>query len=423
MPQPRKHECITIDGEKGVVRNRNGWASLRFGDEDIATGLRFCEKNRKALTAMLRAHQKTRKLTAVAKLLGVDVTRLAHGSASNVVAPDESRPITLHQAIEEYKSAKYAHVSPSVRGHHNRSFNYYVTKDVAWDSGSKGQRSAAGDAIGAMLKEQNNSPTLDATTKHQYFYYIRQFFDFVVASKWLDTNPMSTITRPRRKRGSPRGRWLPEELTAILKELRSGAPSPVFAHATAMLAKVGMRDGEALKLTRAHARTDYLPACSKTQSGQKPKVREVPVKLLPGLRKVLNDLLAMPSGRGDALLPWSTLDVWCKEFNKAVDRAGIERNGRTLNCLRKTAIWWMEHDLGWDRQHICDVVGHTEEVDDEYYREAPTGKDVETRIRRKKKLRAVASSGTPSGPASKRANATARSPRSAASPIRASRSR
>ncbi|MEP7220112.1 MAG: hypothetical protein ABI876_14410, partial [Bacteroidota bacterium] len=151
----------------------------------------------------------------------------------------------------------------------------------------------------------------------------------------------------------------------------------------------GMRDGEILKITRKEAKGDFLMAISKVQRTKRAieVKREIPINHLPGLREVLDRLLALPpspqSHRSDYLLPFATLNKLRKQFNRALEYSAIEPMGRTLNCCRKSTIWWLEDELLWDRQDIIDMIGHSEEIDDKYYRDRPKGQALESRIKRR----------------------------------------
>ncbi|MEP7219820.1 MAG: hypothetical protein ABI876_12940 [Bacteroidota bacterium] len=397
MPAKRKHGAWSIPGEEGRIRGRGSGrtkrAYLRFGDQEESLGFAFTRENMPLGLKILRERQNLRKLHRVAEKYNIELPghlKTAVEQQDTLEAVPE-RWMSLQEMIEDFKEATYPHSTLSVQSHHNRAIAYYIRKSITWDVKSDDLIEQAHEAIYLMVKEAHSSEELNVNTKVKYYDYLIPIFDHLVKRKWLKTNPVRDLKRPQRQRGSRRGRWTEMEMELIMYQMEKVDASGQFAMATRLLLLTGVRDGEALKMTRTHAVGKFIPACSKVN----PRTREdttrwIPVDLIPNLRWVVDQLLTMPVKRGrDFLLPWRDLNKWRAVFNAAVDLAGIERRDRTLNCCRKSAIWWLEQELLWPRQDIEDMVGHAEDVDDEYYRDVPERTELADRIKRRMEQRST----------------------------------
>jgi site-specific recombinase XerD len=377
MPQPRKHEHWFIDGKEGYIRGRGPGsvkrAYMRFGDKDIALGFPFIPANKRRGLSLLRAEQERRQAVRYASRFGMTLPEQLRSDEN-----ERGRPTTLHSLIATYKHEHFAHFTETKVDWYERALAFYITKEVAWDGASQKQRRAAYDALKKMLSEANNGMRVGDDTKSKFYDYVGRIFDWMVAEEWLDKNPMRALPKAARKRKSTKMRWTPEEVQKILKELVK-EKNPAYYLATQMMCTSGMRNCEVLSLTRKDARQDSFSITAKGET------RNVPVKAIPGFREILDRLLALPTPtrRAEFLFAEESDANWRNAFNRAVKRAKIEPGERTLYCCRKSAIWWMEHTLLWDRQDICDVVGHDEDTDDKYYRDKPTAEDLEDRIRRR----------------------------------------
>jgi hypothetical protein len=312
------------------------------------------------------------------------------------VLPDAEWPVSLHELIEQYKAEVYPRVSKHTREHIELSLRYYIRIDCVWDRHNPLQREQARLAIRAALVRENNSGRAGDNTVHKYFNRIRNLFDWIVAQKALDSTPMVKMDRPNRNRRSIRPPWEPMELEIILYWLEKveekeyprdfSRRGTLLSESLRFLMLTGIRTKkEFMQITRENAASDYISVVSKVQPDQDPEDvrREIPVRLIPGLRECINRLLALPMrGRGDRrdkLWPYSSTDPLRKAFNLAVKYAGIPVNNRFLNCVRKTLENWLETEQGWHRQDVLDVVGHNREVSDQSYRKRTKGRDIEQR--------------------------------------------
>lgn len=391
MPAQRKHDVWYIPGEEGRIRGRGSGrtkrAYLRFGDQEESLGFAFTRENMPLGLKILRERQNLRKLHRVAEKYNLELPRhlkTAVEKPAEAPEPTEERWMTLREMIDDFKETTYCHITHHVQSHHNRALSYYIRKAISWDVKSDDHIDQAHEAIYLMLKEAHSSDEIDVNTKVKYYDYLLPVLDHLVKRKWLKSNPARDLKRPQRRRGSRRSRWTEDELKSILQRMEEIDPSGQYAMVTRLLLLTGVRDGEALKMTRTHAVGKFIPACSKVNPRTREnKTRWIPVDLIPGLREVVDAILAWPPERGDYLLPWKNLNEWRTTFNDAVSLAGIERRERTLNCCRKSAIWWLEHELLWSRQDIEDMVGHAEDVDDEYYRDVPERTELADRIKRR----------------------------------------
>lgn len=384
MAQPRKHEHWSIEGKDGYVRGRGPGpvqrAYLRIGDTDTALGFAFVPANKRQALALLKAEQERREAIRYAERFG-----MALPEQLRTAEPERGRRTTLHALITMYKHEHYGHISQSARDWHDRGLAFYVTQNVAWDAASQSERRQAYDALKAMLIAANNVTRITDDTKSKYYDYAGLVFDWIVAEEWLNKNPLRSLPKPKRKWRSTKERWTGEEVQKILAELRKIEPTPHFSLATEVLAVGGFRRCELMSMTRDEARENYLAITAKGQT------RNIPILAIPGLRELLDRMLALElpvqvrkqAMRPEHLFPFPRTDKWGRLFNKAVKNAGIDPGERTLYCMRKAAIWWMEHTLLWDRQDICDVVGHDEDTDNRYYRQSPEAQDLEDRIQRR----------------------------------------
>ncbi|MEP7220142.1 MAG: hypothetical protein ABI876_14560, partial [Bacteroidota bacterium] len=363
MPAQRKHDAWYIPGEEGRIRGRGSGrtkrAYLRFGDQEQSLGFAFTRENMALGLKILREQQNLRKLHRIAQKFNLELPGHLKApeepkeKSTETPEPLPERWLSLQAMIDDFKEATYPHSSVSVQSHHNRAIAYYIRKAITWDVKSDDLIEQAHEAIYTMVKDAHNSDEIGINTKVKYYDYLLPIFDHLVKRKWLKSNPARDLKRPQRQRGSRRGRWTEMEMELILYWMEKIDQSGRFAMATRLLLLTGVRDGEALKMARTHAAGKFIPACSKVN----PRTREnttrwIPVDLIPNLRWVVDQLLAYPAStkRREYLLPWKDLAKWRVVFNAAVELSGIDRRERTLNCCRKSAIWWLEQELLWPRQ-------------------------------------------------------------------------
>ncbi|MEO5930422.1 MAG: hypothetical protein ABIR47_10865 [Candidatus Kapaibacterium sp.] len=391
MAAQRKHTHWHIKGERGYIRGQGPGpvqrAFMRFGDTETALGFPFTPEYKAMGMKILRDEQEKRRLERAAAVFGIDLPdRLRPVSSGSSDDKSNGVRVSLEGLLEQFRAATYPSATVHVKGHFECAIRHYVRKDCEWDMLDDEQVVKAGQLIHTSLVEAHNSGEIVPNTLSKYRKNIERVFDYIVQQGALKTNPAASMPQQRRQSGNEPGRWEPEELAIILERLEKIQSSPAYADCVRLLSLSGIRIGEIMKITREQARSDYLPACSKVQAHQSAQKvrREIPVQMIPGLRECLDRLLALPPSRTrpTMLFPLNDLHKIRDDFNKACRLGDIQRNGRGINCCRKSAIWFLEHDLGWDRQFIIDMIGHSREVDDQHYREVPKGKDLEARIMR-----------------------------------------
>ncbi|MDB5033830.1 MAG: hypothetical protein JWQ98_1071 [Chlorobi bacterium] len=390
MAAQRKHPHWNIKGGPGYIRGQGPGpiqrAFMRFGDKEIALGVPFTQEYKPYCLKILRAEQDRRRLEYAAATFGIDLP--GHLRPVSNRPPAEQKPegvrLTLEGLIEQFRMATYPSVSVHVRSHFECAIRHYVRVNYEWNILDDGHMVNVGQRIHTSLVKVHNSGEIALNTLSKYRKNIERVFEYIVAQGALKTNPAAGIPQQRRQSGNEPGRWEPNELEIILERLEQIQTSPAFADCVRLLMLSGIRIGEIMKITREQAASDYLPACSKVQAHQSAEKvrREIPVRMIPGLRECLDQLLALPPSRTrpTMLFPQTSLDNIRKDFSTACERGGITCTRRGINCCRKSAIWFLEHELGWDRQFIIDMIGHSREVDDKHYREVPKGKDLEMRI-------------------------------------------
>ncbi len=402
MPAKRKHEHWDIPGEEGYIfgkgKKKVKNAYMRFGDSGKKLGFAFLPRNKRLGLKILKEEQERRKLIRAANHFGLELP--AHLQPKPEAEPKpEGVIVSLHQLIKEFETLTYRSVSRFVKSHYRSAISHYVDFECQWDRLDEKQRLEARLLIRDQLVERHNSGELAVNTLEKCYRKMYIIFDHIVTDGALDKNPMDVLWKPKRERGSKRWRWLPEEAEIIVYWMeqiqKRTRKRDLYSETFRLLLMSGIRDGELLKITREEARGDFFTACSKVLPNQREEDvrRQVIINSIPGLRECLNRLLALPesSRRPGMLYPETNLNTIREIFNEAVMLAGIKRVNRTLNCARKSCIWWLENELGWSRQNIFDMIGHDEEVDDQYYREVAVGSVLEARIHSQQEVVAIES--------------------------------
>lgn len=370
MPKKRTEECWKLRDGPGYIENRRGRARLRYNGVSRALGMAFIPANRKAALAVLQELVDRDRAIMLSSRFGIALA-----------TPIDVRKIpTNFEAAAEFKRATFQDIGYGARLMYERAFSYFFQKEFE----------ISADTTFAVLVERNTarsvdgSPALADNTRIKYLQYLRSFFEWIVERGYLTRNPVDALGWPKRNEAPGGERYQTEEVDRLVKELAGGV-SPYPALAVRFLSMTGFRIGELLALKREHARGKYLPANSKGTS------RELPIEIVPGLRKLLDEILALPD-EGEAhargkLFPWNNPTTLRTTVNAALDKLEIPRKGtvegctRTLHNFRDTALWWWEHDLLWIDQDRYDAAGHTGKVATKYYRIQPTGPELELRIR------------------------------------------
>ncbi|HVZ38683.1 MAG TPA: hypothetical protein VHI13_05360 [Candidatus Kapabacteria bacterium] len=375
---------------------------MRVADVEIALGFAFIPANKRLGLKLLKAVQEWLLALELAGRFGLTVPEYPDADENgqvrqllrklarhfSEVIPEHLRSeeavretsVDLHALVATFKEQHFPHFSEDKKDWYARAIKFFIIRQVSWNAASREDRHGAYAAIKAMLNECNVLEKLSSDTRSKYYDYVGAIFDWIVSEEFLDKNPMRALPKPKRKQYTTKAEWTLEEAQKIFAAMRKIEPAPHYSLATELLSVGGFRRIELFRLTRTEARKNYLTITAKGET------RHVPVLAVPGLRELLDRMLALPASpeRPDYLFPDDPdSDSWNRLFRRAVRKAGIVPGERTLYCMRKTAIWWMEHTLLWDRQDICDVVGHDRDTDDRFYRKTPSGQELEDRIKRR----------------------------------------
>ncbi|MEO5929610.1 MAG: site-specific integrase [Candidatus Kapaibacterium sp.] len=345
----------------GYVEDRNGVACLRYKGMRKSTGYVWHPNNRAKVIAMLDQW----------------ITQMEHPELTPEVEETEPQSsMTLYRAIDEFRHRYYSSFSLAKRDNYDRALNSYIVVDMSLHNVS---------AVETMLASRNNKVELAPNTRNKYLGYLSLFFDECVRTKWIERNPIQGIGIPHRMQKMEILIFTQAEVDAIVHEAEKRTDGRDYALLYRFQAMTGIRIGETLKLWREDIEDKGIMVQGK---GRLPRI--VPIDVIPGLRDLLDEILALEKTAGTRqhgtegkLFRWTDPGKPRLVFNDVCTAAKVDRGSRTLHTLRGTAGWWMENVLGWDERTICDVLGQEPETRKKHYRTQPSAAELEVRIARR----------------------------------------
>lgn len=363
MPQPAKHPRWTIPGRPGYVTVRGGRCRVRIADEvDIMLPYEFAPGNRARALAALRQLQEAYIEREEARRIGA------------VIGPPKVTR-TLRDVRDEWRALRLPRVRPATRS------AYETQLRTIFPPGTPNVPMRDDDVEKWCLETYHRlSDTYPQGTLRTMLTMLRSIMTYAHKRGYLLRDPMVGIPMPRVKtRRDERGRlprFTVEEVEAVSAAYkRDGYPERAAAIEFAFRSL--LRSGEVLRL----ARSSVTVECITVTSGKGGRVREIPVETVPGLRDAVETLLASPSRR-QTITACRNYTTWGQWLYEGLERAEIERKERTPHDLRRGGEWWMEHVLGWPRQVILDIAGHTRAVSDVHYRDIVTADEITRAVHR-----------------------------------------
>lgn len=318
----------------GAIFERSGNASYTFTYQ----GKRF----RKMLPLKFVAANRT----AAIQMMESDIRTVIEGKPKN---PGANK--MLSDVIKEYKSAILKDAPTSVVTMHRQTFTYYLNLDFPITSF---------DHIQQHILQREAEAPLQPSTRRKRHQYLKRFFKYCVNRGFLPRNPADILEKPTVE-ASEKEIYTMEEFSAILHNLQTSGRTEA-ALCVELLFITGMRISEALSLHWSDIDDEKI-----TILGKGKKKRIFPIHLQERLPVLLKELKRFRTGE-QKLFQWNNRTNIEKHFLRALEEAEIDRRGRCLHTIRKTTGWYMENELNYTQEVICDLLGHSLAVRERHYR-------------------------------------------------------
>jgi integrase len=318
----------------GAVYERSGNAAYTFTYQ----GKRF----RKALPLKFVAANRT----AAIQFMENDIRTIIEGKPKN---PGANK--MLSDVIKEYKASILKDAPTSVVTMHRQTFTYYLNLDFPITSF---------DQIRQHILDREAEAPLQASTRRKRHQYLNRFFKYCVNRGFLPRSPADVLEKPAVEE-SEKEIYTMQEFSSMLQFLQQTGRTEA-ALCVELLFITGMRISEALSLRWSDIDDEKI-----TILGKGKRKRIFPVHLQARLPKLLAEIKQF-RGAETKLFQWNNRTNIEKHFLRALEESRIERRGRCLHTIRKTTGWYMENELNYTQEVICDLLGHSLAVRERHYR-------------------------------------------------------
>jgi integrase len=276
----------------------------------------------------------------------------------------------LSDVIKEYKAVVLKDATGNVLDKHRQAFAYYLDVDFPI---------VAFEQIQHHLVEREAAATFMPSTRRKRHQCLRRFFKFCVNCGFLLRSPADILEKPVIAETEAE-LYTIEEVRAIIANLRR-AKRIEAALCTELLLITGMRIGECLGLEWSDIDHEKISIWGKGK-----KKRIFPLGLDARLPQILSELKTL-RGSEQKLFQWQHRVNIDKHFVRAMEEEGIERRGRSLHTIRKTTGWYMENELNYTQEMICDLLGHSLAIRAKHYRRKLQADELLKKAEAQQKLR------------------------------------
>lgn len=336
-----------------VYARYNNWY-IRIADWSKSTGLIALKSNQLQAIKILDYYVQLYYNEGIAGLLR---TTLKPG-----VAPATKRiSSSLHFAFNEFKNLVYSELTTPNKKNYERAFSFYFKKDCEINY----------DNLLERVSSINNLNKISINTRRKYMQYLRKFFkEYLIKREYLNKNPFDLLIIPK-PTPATKTRFELEEVTKILNYFKLQDKKEYF-NAYNVLYLTGMRPIELCRLKKNDLIYIKNELVGLKINGKGGRTREFPVKIFPKLHEILLDQNNLTPDQ-IKLFKWNNITHLQSNFRKARNLLNIPAEdsnniSRTLYTLRGTREWELERVLLIPHSIVCQLLGHSVQVSNQYYR-------------------------------------------------------
>jgi len=225
-------------------------------------------------------------------------------------------------------------------------------------------------AVREQIAKARANSTLKPSTMVSYLHKLSAFFDWCIRAGYCTLNPLAAVESPKFITEEPvMPTW--GELEQIYAYLRSGLNYRRYPKSREhrilvyrFLSKAGLRINEFMTMTTNSITREGIIIDGKRSRIDKPRKREVPFVLIPGLREITTELAA------NAIDKRLSHYADKKQYNNSLESAcaALEITHYSPHDLRRTALNWWEIDLRLPPHIVAIMAGHSLNVRDHYHK-------------------------------------------------------
>lgn len=305
-------------------------------------------------------------------------------------APKEA-PKSVLPAIEEFISIILKEHSEATISRYIMAYKKMIPEDLPLDDPL---------LIGAEIKKNYMALNQAGTRGREIMLKVRRLLDYCFNQGYIQRNPVTKEMIPRVPSPS-KNVYTADELERLLEVIpRLQGHKRIdlnhFRQFIQFISLSGLRRLEVLKLYWDYDAAPYISQCNqksliimpdkiiidgKRSKYDVPRIRELPIELVPGLLELLNEIYEYKDANKGKVFKWGLrIDHLAYLLGEANRAAGIDPE-KKFHALRNYAVNYWEKELNYP-PHICSyMAGHGIGVREKHYSHTPTANELKRMVR------------------------------------------